>query len=82
MVIGSKKKEKVKHMEAYYILGSGSIFMKIWAAAEEMLSPVLQEPLAGATAINNTGVSLELLWIKRKNVPLYCSNYMHTVKYT
>lgn len=49
------------------------------AAAEETLSPELQEPLAEAAAVNNTGGSLELLCINRKNVvPLCCSKYVHS----
>lgn len=34
------------------------------ADAEETLNLVLQEPLDGAAAVNNTRGSLELLWIK------------------
>lgn len=49
------------------------------AAVEETLNPVLQEPLAGAAAVNNTGGSLELLWIKQKMslyaAPSTCTQY-------
>lgn len=59
---------------------------------EETLSPVLQEPLAGAAAVNNTGGILELLWIKRRcpsmlllvrahcTVHLSCIGHLHKVR--